>query len=187
MSRAVFLDRDGVLNRALVRDGRPFAPRSLAEFELLPDALRATAALKAVGFRLVVVTNQPDVATGKAKRDTVEAMHARLLDELPIDDVFACYHTDEHGCDCRKPKPGMLHEAARRWGIDLPRSYLVGDRWRDIEAGRSAGCRTFLIESGYRERQAEADWVVASLADAARIVCSLSSVSIQSIQEAATR
>jgi D-glycero-D-manno-heptose 1,7-bisphosphate phosphatase len=184
MSRAVFLDRDGVLNRALVRDGRPFAPRSLDEFELLPDVARATAALVAVGFRLIVVTNQPDVATGITEQAQVEAMHARLLDELPIDDVFVCYHTDEHDCACRKPKPGMLHEAALRWGVDLSRSYLVGDRWRDIEAGRAAGCRTILIESAYRERRAEADWTAASLAEAARIICSHSS---DSLQEAATR
>ena len=179
MSRAVFLDRDGVLNRALVRDGRPFAPRSLEEFALLPDVARATAALVAVGFRLIVVTNQPDVATGKTEQAQVEAMHARLLNELPIDDVLACYHTDEHDCPCRKPKPGMLHEAAQRWGIDLSRSYLVGDRWRDIEAGRAAGCRTILIESEYRERSAAADWTAASLAEAARTICSDSSTQIQ--------
>jgi D-glycero-D-manno-heptose 1,7-bisphosphate phosphatase len=184
MSRAVFLDRDGVLNRALVRDGRPYAPRSLAEFELLPDAGRATAALKAVGFRLIVVTNQPDVATGQVEQQTVEAMHERLLDELPLDDVLACYHTDEHDCACRKPKPGMLHEASQRWGIDLARSFLVGDRWRDIEAGRAAGCRTILIETGYRERRAAADWRAASLAEAARIICSQAFVSLQ---EAATQ
>lgn len=184
MSRAVFLDRDGVLNRALVREGRPFAPRSLVEFELLPDVGRATAALVAVGFRLIVVTNQPDVATGKAKQETVEAMHALLLDELPIDDVLACFHTDEHNCACRKPKPGMLLAASARWGVDLSRSYLVGDRWRDIEAGRAAGCKTILIESGYCERRAEADWEAASLAEAARIICNHSSAFFQ---EAATR
>lgn len=184
MSRAVFLDRDGVLNRALVRGGRPFAPRTLDEFELLPQVKQAAHSLRALGFRLIVVTNQPDVATGQAAQETVEAMHARLLTELPIDDVFACYHTDEHACDCRKPRPGMLHAAAEKWEISLSRSYLVGDRWRDIEAGRSAGCRTLLVESGYCERRVEADCTVGSLAEASQIICS---ETFDSMQEAAAR
>ncbi|MEQ8786731.1 MAG: HAD family hydrolase [Pirellulaceae bacterium] len=184
MSRAVFLDRDGVLNRALVRDGRPFAPRSLDQFQLLPGVEDALASLKVCGYRLIVVTNQPDVATGKASREIVEAMHARLLAELPIDDVYACFHTDEHDCSCRKPRPGMLHDAARKWDLELSKSLLVGDRWRDILAGQSAGCRTLLVESGYRERRVEADWTVASLVEASQIICS-ESPSIQ--REAAAR
>jgi D-glycero-D-manno-heptose 1,7-bisphosphate phosphatase len=184
MSRAVFLDRDGVINRALVRDGKPFSPRSLEQFELLPGVAPALVALKDAGYRLIVVTNQPDVATGKTDRETVEAMHARLLSELPIDDVYACYHTDEHACSCRKPRPGMLLDAARKWGIDLTESLLVGDRWRDIEAGRAAGCRTLLVESDYRERRTEADHAVASLAEASQLICFETS-SIQ--REAAAR
>ena len=179
MSRAVFLDRDGVLNRSQVRDGKPYAPRRLEDFELLPGVVSATKSLHAQGFRLIVVTNQPDVATGKTPRATVEAMHERLLTELPIDDVYTCFHTDEHACPCRKPRPGMLHAAAKKWGINLSRSFLVGDRWRDIEAGQSAGCRTLLVESGYCERRARADWSVASLAEASQIICSESSISNQ--------
>src|SRR5580700_8541421 len=152
MNRAVFLDRDGVLTRALVRDGKPFAPVTLAEMEIEPTAPAALAALKAAGFLLVVVTNQPDVARGTARREAVEAMHAALRAALPLDAVFVCYHDDADGCDCRKPLPGLLVQAAGAYSIDLARSFLVGDRWRDVDAGAAAGCRTILIDRGYRER-----------------------------------
>ena len=169
MKRAVFLDRDGVLNRAVVRDGKPYPPAGLEDFELLPGVEGAAAALRAAGYLLVVVTNQPDVATGKQRREVVEAMHERLRAGGLCDDIRACYHTDADGCDCRKPKPGMLLAAARELKIDLPRSHMVGDRWRDVAAGKAAGCTTYFIDYGYAESQAEhPDAVVSSLADAAR-------------------
>ena len=169
MKRAVFLDRDGVINRAVVRGGKPYPPASLEEFELLPGAAAAAASLRAAGFLVVVVTNQPDVATGVQRRDVVEAMHERLRAGGLCDDIKACYHTDADGCECRKPRPGMLLEAARQWQIDLPSSFMVGDRWRDVAAGKAAGCITYFIDCGYRERQPDRpDAVVASLADAAR-------------------
>lgn len=150
---AVFLDRDGVLNEPVVRDRRPYAA-------LDPEALRVTegvgellAELKALGLLLIVVTNQPDVARGTATRETVERIHDRLLGELPaLDAVYACFHDDADACACRKPKPGLLLEAARALGVDLGRSYLVGDRWRDVDAGRSAGCTTVLVDHGWDER-----------------------------------
>jgi len=150
---AVFLDRDGVLNRALVRDGKPFPPSSLEEFELLPDAASSLLDLKAHGFALIVITNQPDVTRGAQKRDTVEAIHQKLTSLLPIDDIFVCYHDDADHCACRKPQPGLLLEAQRKCNIDLSRSFVVGDRWRDIDAGHAAGCKTVLIDYGYRERK----------------------------------
>ena len=170
--RAVFLDRDGVINRAVVRDGKPYPPDSVGELEILPGVPQALAALRAAGFLNVVVTNQPDVATGKAKREDVEAIHAHLLKNLPIDAVKACYHTDKEGCACRKPKPGMLLEAAAEHGIDLGSSYVVGDRWRDVAAGQAAGCRTaYFIDYGYREQQPVQPFVAAeSLAAAARCI-----------------
>ena len=169
MKRAVFLDRDGVINRAFVRGGKPYPPASLAEFELLPGVEGAAAALRAAGFLVVVVTNQPDVATGVQRREVVEAMHDRLRVAGICDDVRACYHTDADACDCRKPKPGMLLEAARDLQIDLPLSYMVGDRWRDVAAGKAAGCTTYFIDCGYRERQPDRpNAVVASLAEAAQ-------------------
>lgn len=169
--RAVFLDRDGVVNRSVVRDGKPYPPATIEEFEFLPGAEEAMRALRAAGFLVIVVTNQPDVATGVQRREVVEAMHARLRAAALCDDVKVCYHTDAHGCECRKPKPGMLFEAAREWHIDLARSFLVGDRWRDVAAGKAAGCYTFFIDYEYQERRPEhPDAVVVSLADAGRLI-----------------
>ncbi len=153
LKRAVFLDRDGVINRALTRDGKPYPPSSLAEFEILPGVPEACAQLKQAGFLLVVVTNQPDVGRGTTKQETVEAIHDHMRRALPIDRVEVCYHPGKGAseCDCRKPKPGMLLRAARELGIDLARSFMVGDRWRDIDAGHAAGVATILIDYGYAE------------------------------------
>ncbi len=157
--RAVFLDRDGVINQSVVRNGKPFPPDSLAEMEILPGVADALLRLRSAGFLNVVVTNQPDVATGKQRREVVEAMHAHLLATLALDDVRVCYHVDADVCDCRKPKPGMILAAAREHGIDLGQSSLVGDRWRDIEAGQRAGCANYLINYGYDEKRPEKPYV----------------------------
>ena len=150
---AVFLDRDGVLNRAFVRDGKPYPPSGLEELELMPEVASSLFDLKAHGFDLYVITNQPDVARGAQSRETIEAMHRKLASLLPVDDILVCYHDDKDHCDCRKPKPGLLFEAQRKHNIDLARSFVVGDRWRDIDAGHAAGCKTVLIDYGYRERK----------------------------------
>jgi len=150
--KAVFLDRDGVLNRVVVRQGRPYPPADLAELEILPDAAAALTKLKQRGFLLLVVTNQPDVARGRQQRAEVEKMHAAIEKALPIDEFFVCYHDDQDGCDCRKPKPGLLLEATEKYGLEMKESYLVGDRWRDIDAGEAVGCTTIWIDYGYRER-----------------------------------
>ena len=171
-NRAAFLDRDGVLFRAIIRDGRPYAPRSMSEVAYLPEIERAVEALRQAGFRIIVVTNQPDVARGLLRRAVVEQMHEALARHVPIDEIKTCYHADTDGCACRKPQPGLLLEAAQRWKIALSRSVMIGDRWRDIEAGKAAGGRTILIASRYAERPAEQpDAVVASLWDASRLVC----------------
>jgi D-glycero-D-manno-heptose 1,7-bisphosphate phosphatase len=150
--RAVFLDRDGVLNRAVVREGKPYPPASLDELEILPDVPEALATLKAQGFLLLVVTNQPDVARGTQQRRVIESLHEALRAALPIDDFFVCYHDDGDACACRKPKPGLLLQAAAKYGLDLSLCFLIGDRWRDIEAGHAAGCNTIWIDLGYVER-----------------------------------
>jgi len=150
--RAVFLDRDGVVNRAVIRDGKPFPPANLEELEITPGTESALQDLKKRGFKLIIVTNQPDVARGLTSQAAVEKINQALATSLPLDDVFVCYHSDENNCDCRKPKPGMLLEAAQKHNIDLSRSYMVGDRWRDIDAGHNAGCKTILVDSGYNER-----------------------------------
>lgn len=169
LKRAVFLDRDGVINRSLVRAGKPYAPVSIEQFELLPGVVEAIAALKNAGFLVIVVTNQPDVSNGLVAREVVEAMDARVRQDCKVDDIRVCYHTDADGCGCRKPKPGLLVDAARDWSVDLTRSYMVGDRWRDIGAGQAAGCRTVWIDCGYSEMKPEnPDIVVKSLPEAAR-------------------
>ncbi len=171
MRRAVFLDRDGVLNRAVVRGGRPYPPDTPEALEVLPGVREALERLRAAGFLNVVVTNQPDVASGKQPRELVEAMHARLGAELAIDAFKVCYHVDADACACRKPKPGMLREAAGELDIDLASSYLVGDRWRDVEAGQAAGCEVFFIDYAYEEKRPEKPYVaVRSLVDAADFI-----------------
>ena len=148
---AVFLDRDGVLNRSSVRGGKPFAPRSLDDFHVYDEAVSALAALKRAGFFLVVATNQPDIGNGLVERQTVDSMHAHLKSTLPIDDIRMCAHAQNAGCDCRKPRPGMLLAAAREHAIDLSRSFMIGDRAGDMEAGIAAGCRTIFIDRDYAE------------------------------------
>jgi D-glycero-D-manno-heptose 1,7-bisphosphate phosphatase len=150
--RAVFLDRDGVLNYAVIRGGRPYPPSTADDMRIVDNAAAHLAALKRAGFLLIVVTNQPDIARGRQSRETVDAMHSRLFAELPLDDVFVCDHDDLDGCSCRKPAPGLLIAAAAKHGIDLARSFMIGDRWRDVDAGAAAGCRTILLDAGYAER-----------------------------------
>jgi len=171
--QAVFLDRDGTVNVNEVRNGRPYAPTRLEDFDYLPGAPEAIARFKAEGYLVIVVTNQPDLATGKNTSDVIEAMHARLRDELGIDEVMLCPHTDDAGCDCRKPKPGMLLAAAEKWGIDLACSVMVGDRWRDVDAGRAAGCLTVHIDQSYvMEPPVDgADFTASALRDAADFIC----------------
>ena len=163
---AVFLDRDGVLNRAPVGQRRPAAPLRLEDFEILPDVPEALARLKAAGYALVVVTNQPDVARGRLRREVVEAMHARLSAELPLDEIRVCYHDRADQCSCRKPAPGLLLDPPT---YDVGRSTMVGDRWRDVEAGRRAGCRaTVFVDYDYDEPLPnEPDVRVHSLSEAA--------------------
>ena len=151
MNRAVFLDRDGVINRTIVRDGKPFSPNSLAELEVSPG-IEGLTRLKERGFMLIVVTNQPNVARGIQTQADVEEFHRFLLARVPIDAFRVCYHDDIDNCLCRKPKPGLLVQAATEFGIDLSSSYMVGDRWRDIDAGAAAGCRTIWIDYGYNDR-----------------------------------
>jgi D-glycero-D-manno-heptose 1,7-bisphosphate phosphatase len=171
VKRAVFLDRDGVLNANIERDGRPVAPTTLAEFRILPGAAEAVFRLKQAGFTLVVVTNQPDVATGRTPRGVVDAMNAQLRAAMPIDDIKVCFHADEDRCTCRKPLPGMILEAARERGIDLPGSFMVGDRWRDIEAGRNAGCKTILLDVGTaQEGTTQPDRIVKTLNEAVNCI-----------------
>ena len=169
VKKAVFLDRDGVLNLSIVRDGKPHPPAGLDELEVYADAAAALRRLKQAGYLLIVVTNQPDIARGTQTRAAVDQINAALGAALPIDEFVVCAHDDADNCPCRKPKPGMVLEAAARYAVDLGRSFLVGDRWRDIDCGAAAGLRTVLIERGYGERTPERapDFVAESLTGAA--------------------
>jgi len=170
--RAVFLDRDGVIVCARVREGRPYSAMTPGELEIMPGAAAALRQLHAAGFLLLGVTNQPEVARGRLSLATLDAMHDRLRQELPLDGIYVCPHDDADHCSCRKPKPGLLNAGARQWNVDLGRSFLVGDRWRDLAAGAAAGCKTVFIDWHYEERltiapdacvadiQEAADWIL---------------------------
>ncbi|MGH8210126.1 MAG: D-glycero-alpha-D-manno-heptose-1,7-bisphosphate 7-phosphatase [Steroidobacteraceae bacterium] len=171
MRPAIFLDRDGVISRPMIRGRKPYPPRSLAELEILPGVPAALRALKAVGYCLVVVTNQPDIARGTVSRTVVDSMNDWLSAALPLDAVLTCAHDDADRCQCRKPLPGLITQAARELRLECTASYMIGDRWRDIDAGRRAGCKTFFIDCGYDGRAPQSyDFRVSSLPDAARII-----------------
>jgi D-glycero-D-manno-heptose 1,7-bisphosphate phosphatase len=173
-SRAVFLDRDGVINRPLIRAGKPYPPGTLDEFEILPGVREACQLLKKLGFLLVVATNQPDVGRGTLAREAVETIHAWLLQQLPIERVMTCFHRGTaYGdpCECRKPRPGMLLQAAEAFKIDLAKSFMIGDRWRDVDCGFNAGCKTVLIDWGYQEALKQApDYRVENILEAAKLI-----------------
>lgn len=165
-SPAVFLDRDGVLNRTVIRNGKIVPPASLDEFEILPGVPEALARLKGAGYWLIVTTNQPDVARGFTTKAIVTAIHDFMTRTLPVDEIRVCFHDDADRCECRKPKPGLLIDPPL---YDVAASVMVGDRWRDVEAGRAAGCRaTILVDYGYDEAiPNEPDLRVTSLTEAA--------------------
>jgi D-sedoheptulose 7-phosphate isomerase len=167
--RAVFLDRDGVLNRVVPRDGRAGSPRAVAELELLPGVGEAVGRLRAAGFLTLVVTNQPDLARGLLRPDVHEAIMEHVRAAARPDDMVACPHDDADRCACRKPRPGMLTGLAARWGVSLDASYMVGDGAKDMEAGRAAGCRTILVRSEYND-DVVAGAVVADLAAAVDLI-----------------
>jgi D-glycero-D-manno-heptose 1,7-bisphosphate phosphatase len=171
VKRAVFLDRDGVINRALVRDRKPYPPKNILELEILPGVVEALESLSDAGWVLVVVTNQPDVTRGVTNLVDVEKINNYIKRILPIHEFRTCYHDDHDGCSCRKPNPGALYAAAHVHNINLKSSYMIGDRWRDIEAGERAGCETIFIDYGYDEKQPKHfDHRVCSLAEAAKII-----------------
>jgi D-glycero-D-manno-heptose 1,7-bisphosphate phosphatase len=172
---AVFLDRDGVINRTTVRDGTPYPPATADEADILPGVADALKRLADRGLPLIVVTNQPDVARGRQTREAVEQINAKLDSALPMLTAFyVCYHDNADGCQCRKPGPGMLFQAATEYGIDLGRSFLVGDRWSDIVAGAAVGCKTFLLDVPYSQcHRCTPDHVVADLPQAADRILSL--------------
>lgn len=171
---AVFLDRDGTLNAQIIRDARPYPPTTVQEFQLLPDVAEGCRKLHAGGYVLVVATNQPDVGRGTQSQATVEAMHASLQRLIPeIARIEVCYDAGDANppSEFRKPAPGMLRRAAVELGLDLSRSWMIGDRWRDVDCGALAGCRTIFIDWGYREElRRRPDYSVRSFSEAVGII-----------------
>ncbi len=151
MRKAVFLDRDGVINKAIIKDGKPLSPNSLNELEILPGVKESIIKLKKLNFVCLVVTNQPNVTRKIIDKNSVIQINNFLKNKIPLDDIFVCYHDDKDNCDCRKPKPGLLLEAGKKWNVDFRKSFMIGDRWRDIEAGRNVGCKTIFLDYKYSE------------------------------------
>ena len=171
MKPAVFLDRDGVINKAIVKHGKPFAPRSMHEFQFTDGLFETISRLREGGFELVVVTNQPDIAKNITSESFVEEIHLEIAKTTGIQHFYVCKHIDEDNCDCRKPKPGLLLRATSDLNLDLTQSFLIGDRWRDIEAGNLAGCKTIFIDYGYREQEPLPPYIrVRSVSEASRKV-----------------
>jgi len=168
---AVFLDRDGVLNAVVWRDGKAASPRTVEELRIEPDALAALTTLKAAGYLLLVVTNQPDVSRGLMSHLALDTLHDRLFQALPVDDIAACRHDNADACNCRKPKPGLILGMAARHGVDLSRSWMVGDQDRDIQCGQAAGCRTILLDRTYNSgRAADADHTLETLSQTISVI-----------------
>jgi len=171
MEKAVFLDRDGVLNRAFIKNGKPFPPYDLNNLEILEGVKDIIVDLKKSNWLVIVVTNQPDVARNITSKKDVEKINNYLKLILQFDEIYTCYHDNDDFCDCRKPKPGMLVTASRKNNIVLKNSYMVGDRWSDIEAGNKVGCKTIFIDYNYKEKKpVNFNYRVKSINEAAKII-----------------
>lgn len=169
--KAVFFDRDGVLNEAIIRDSRPYSPSDISELRIISSALDSLTRLKANDFIIIVITNQPEVARGGILRENVEVINNHLIASLPIDKIYSCYHDDEDGCSCRKPLPGLILKGALEFNIDLKKSYLIGDRWRDIGAAQAAGIMSIFINFHYDEiRPTNHFYEVVNLLEAVNII-----------------
>lgn len=148
---AIFFDRDGILNRAIVKDGRPYPPARLEDMKIFPETAAVLPCLANAGYLLIGITNQPDVARRTQTREIVKSLNAFIQSELPVREIFVCYHDDADRCDCRKPKPGLILRAAEKYDIDLSKSWMVGDRWKDIAAGQAVRLKTVFVDYHYAE------------------------------------
>ena len=150
--KGIFFDRDGVINKSLILNNKPYPPKSLKDFEFFENIEKTLEQVRKSGFMSFIFTNQPDVARGALGKDKIEEINKYIYSKLPINKIYCCYHDDKDNCECRKPKAGMLYEAAKEFDVDLKKSFVVGDRWRDIDAGNLAGCKTIFIDYGYSEK-----------------------------------
>ena len=173
-NKAIFWDRDGVINKVIMRNGEPSSPWKLEEFEIFPDVKECLEMSKEMGFLNIVFTSQPDISRGNLKIEELEKMHKMMLDTLLVDEVKFCPHDDKDNCSCRKPKPGLILEAAEKWSIDLEKSYVIGDSWKDIKAGKAAGCKTFLLRREYnKDYQKDYDFEVNNLKKMVEVIKNL--------------
>jgi D-glycero-D-manno-heptose 1,7-bisphosphate phosphatase len=171
MNKAIFLDRDGVINNIIVNKGLPSSPSKFEEFKILPGVRESISKLKKLNFYCILVTNQPDVSRGKIKKEIVDKMNEYIKKELDLNDVFVCFHDDEDNCKCRKPKPGLILDATKKWNINLKKSYMIGDRWKDIDAGTKSGCKTIFIDNKYNESiKSKPNFVSKDLLNAVKII-----------------
>ena len=162
--KAIFLDRDGTLNKAYIKNGLPISPSSLNKFKIIKGVKKSINRLKKLNFLCILITNQPDVFRGKISKKTVVKMNSYIKKKIKLDDMFVCYHDNEHNCNCRKPKPGLLVKASKKWKIDLNKSFMIGDRWKDILAGKKVGCKTIFINNNYKnDKKVKADFTFKSL------------------------
>ena len=171
MRKAIFLDRDGVINKIFIKNGLPSSPDTFDQLEILTGVKESILRLKKLNFLCLVATNQPDVSRGKIDKKIVIEMNNFLKKEIELDDIFVCFHDDKHNCNCRKPKPGLLVQASKKWNVEINKSFMIGDRWRDIQAGINIGCKTIFIDNDYKEtKQIKASYNCANLADAVFII-----------------
>lgn len=172
-NRAVFLDRDGVINKVVFRDSeKPSSPWKFEEFELLPNIKEPLEELSLMNCHLFVVSNQPDISRGFIEPGTIEKINAIIYEQFPVQEIAICPHDDHHRCHCRKPKPGMLIDLSKKWGIDLGKSFLIGDNWKDMKAGKVARCTTILIDKPYNQ-SVEGDYRVKNLKFAVDLIKSI--------------
>jgi D-glycero-D-manno-heptose 1,7-bisphosphate phosphatase len=151
LKAAAFLDRDGVLNASIMLEGVPCPPRSISEVEILPGVRSAVELLIHNGYLPIVITNQPDIARGSKSISDIKQINEHIGNEIGLSNFYICPHEDADLCACRKPMPGLIQLAAEELGIDLSKSFLVGDRWRDIQAGQAVDLPTFFIDYSYHE------------------------------------
>ena len=169
-NRALFLDRDGVLNKAIIKNRKPYPPTKIEELEIISGVQEGLELLKHSGFKLIVITNQPDVARGTLSKEKVDEINNTISQNLNIDEIISCFHDDSDNCECRKPKPGMILQAVKKWNIDLTLSYLIGDRWRDIQTAKNIGLNSILIKYDYDEKKINADFECNNLEEAANFI-----------------
>src|SRR2546425_1474666 len=162
MKRAVFIERDGILNEVGVGPKNPIVPLTLEEFRIKKEAEPSLKKLKKAGFVLIVTSNQPGLSRGYQSRRELDRMHDLVKRCFPIDDLMICPHDESDHCPCRKPRPGLLIEAAFKWHLNLDHSFVISDKWQDAEAARTAGCTSLLLKSPY-VGQVHHDFVLSDL------------------------